>query len=281
MEKISIGGVTLHGFAQGGCQTVFYVPEIRAVFDAGAVPTANVDHIFLSHGHADHTAALPYIVSRRSIQRDKKTLNVYLPAEISEPMERLLGAMNEVQEDNEDHEARVQLHPAKSGAVFGLKRGVVVHAMETWHRGPALGWGVDRTTSKLKAEFVGMEGSEIGRLRREGVQVTDDVTSTLLVVSGDTRIDFLLEHERARKAKVLIHEVTVWEMDDTNIEGARHYGHTHVSEMAEHCEKFEGDFLILTHRSMKYARAAAEEILRQRFPASMLDKILLFDGGDR
>jgi len=280
MEKISIGGVTLHGFAQGGCQTAFHVPEIRAVFDAGAVPGATVDHVFLTHGHADHVAALPYIVSLRSIRRNKATLSVYLPDELGEPMERLLEAMRDVQRDSE-HEAKVRLYPARPGYFFELGRGAVVHAMRSWHRGASLGWGVDRTTSKLKTEFVGMEGSEIGRLRREGVQVTDDVVSTLLVVSGDTRIDFLLEHERARRAKVLVHEVTTWEMDDANVEGARRYGHTHVAEMAEHCEKFEGDYLVLTHRSMKHSREEAEEILRRRFPAAMLDRILLFDGGDR
>ena len=87
--------------------------------------------------------------------------------------------------------------------------------------------------------------------------------------------------QQARNAKVLVHDVTVWETGDENVEAARHFGHTHVAEMAEHCEKFEGEFLVLAHRSMKYPRAEAEEILRKRFPASMLDRVVLFDGGDR
>jgi ribonuclease Z len=112
------------------------------------------------------------------------------------------------------------------------------------------------------------------------VQVTDEVMSTVLVVPGDTKIEFLLRCEQARKAKVLTHEVTYWD-DQSSPEKCRAYGHTHVDEMIEHCDKFEGEALVLVHRSMKYKRAEVEEIIKRRFPSAMLPKIHVFDGGDR
>ena len=178
MEKINIGGVTLAGYAQGGWRTVVHVPEIRAVFDAGAVLETNVDHVFLTHGHADHTAALPYTVSLRAIRRNERTLNVYLPAEIAEPMQRLLDAMREVQRDSE-HEADVRLYPARPGYFFELQRGVVViesiwpnaafeegigvNALVSADPGPPLGGAVFHDTAvwmRAADPKTGVEGAE-------------------------------------------------------------------------------------------------------------------------
>jgi ribonuclease Z len=155
-----------------------------------------------------------------------------------------------------------------------------VRALQTWHRGPSIGWAVEQTTRKLKPEFKGLEGAEIGRLRQSGVEITDDRVSTMLCVPGDTTIEFLLNQEQARKAKVLVHEVTVWDEGMNHVMGCREFGHTHVNEIIEHFDKFEGEVLVLCHRSMRYSRRDIEEIAQARFSPAMLEKIRIFDGGD-
>jgi len=279
MEKLNVSGVTLQGFAQGGWRTSIHCPEVGAIFDAGTVLPVNADRYFITHGHPDHSGALPSIVARRSIMETKKPLQVYLPAAIAPHMQAAIDAMDNLFGGRRS--LNTVINPMHHGDEVLIRKGLKVKALRTYHGVPSVGWAVEQTTSKLKAEFQGLEGQEIGRLRREGTEVTDDVTGTMLVVPGDTKIDFLLREEHARKAKVLVHEVTYWDNTLSSVEGCRRYGHVHVDEMIEHCDKFEGEALVLVHRSMKYPRSQVEQILKDRFPKAMLPKIHIFDGGDR
>lgn len=281
MQKLNVAGVSLHGYAQGGLQTSIYVPEIRAVFDAGCVlQGVSVDHYFITHAHPDHVCALPYIAGRRSLGSKKKPLRIHVPAAIKPKINAVLSHMSDLYGDR-DETRMFEVHGVEPGEGVELRGGYVVRGVQTTHRTDSIGWAVEQTTSKLKPEFVGMEGREIGRLKREGVAITDDHTGTMVCIPGDTQIEFLLEQEQARTAKVLVHEVTVWEEGDDNLEGCRGYGHTHIAEMVEHCEKFEGEALVLCHRSMRWSREHIEEMARRRFPASVLPRIHFFDGGDR
>jgi ribonuclease Z len=279
MEKITISGVTLEGFAQGGWQTAIYCPEARCIFDMGVMLPVTVENYFLTHGHPDHSSALPYIVARRSIQDAQRVAKIHVPEQLAAAVRSLIDGAD-VLYGGRRGKAKAEVVPMKIGDAVQLKGGITVRAVRTFHDAPACGWAVEQTTRKLKPEFVGMEGAEIGRLRQNGVEVTDDVTGTILMVPGDTKIEFLLRCEQARKAKVLTHEVTYWD-DQSSPEKCRAFGHTHVDEMIEHCEKFEGESLVLVHRSMKYKRREIEEIIKRRFPAAMLPRIHVFDGGDR
>lgn len=277
-EKITVAGVTLEGFAQGGWRTSIHCPDAGCVFDMGTVLPVSVDHYFVTHGHPDHVCALPFIVAQRDLRDSPRPAKIHVPAAIAEDVTRVLQA-TEALYGGRRGPSRAEVVPMKIGDAVSLKRDIAVRAVRTFHDTHACGWAVERTTKKLKPEFHELAGAEIGRLRREGVEVTDATTSTMLVVPGDTKIEFLLRCEQARKAKVLTHEVTYWD-DASSPEKCREYGHTHVDEMIEHCEKFEGEALVLVHRSLKYKRAQVEEILRRRFPSVMLPKIHLFDGGD-
>lgn len=279
MEKITVAGITLEGFAQGGWQTAIHCPEAKCIFDMGVMLPVAVEHYFLTHGHPDHASALPYIVARRGLQDAQRKAKIYVPEPLAGAVQALIDSADYLYGGRRG-EARAEVVSVKINDSISLKGGMAVRSVRTYHDAPACGWAVEQTTRKLKPEFVGMEGSEIGRLRQEGISVTDDVTGTALVVPGDTKIEFLLNCEQARRAKVLTHEVTYWD-DQSSPEKCRAYGHTHVDEMIEHCEKFEGEALVLVHRSMKYKRAEVEKILKLRFPSAMLPKIHLFDGGDR
>ena len=56
----------------------------------------------------------------------------------------------------------------------------------------------------------------------------------------------------------------------------REWGHTHVDELIEHAERFEGEALVLVHRSLRHARSFAERVARERFPRAVRDKVFVF-----
>ena len=281
MEKINVAGVTLQGFAQGGWQTSIYCPEVKAVFDAG-VPLrgVNADRYFITHSHPDHIMALPYVVGKRAVSATRRKMHIYVPEPILELTKTVLYGCCRLFGDRTPADF-IEVTGVKPGDEIILSKTHTVKVLPTVHRGPTVGYVVEQHTHKLKPEFVGVEGHELGKMRAKGVEITTDRVSPMLAIPGDTQIEFLLNNELARKARVLVHEVTVWDEGFNNVEGCRSYGHTHISEMVEHCEKFEGEALVLCHRSMRWSRKDIEAIYKRRFPASMLPKIHLFDGGDR
>jgi ribonuclease Z len=279
MEHLSIAGLTLAGVAQGGCQTAIHIPEAYAIFDAGRALSANVEHLFITHGHPDHIGALPAIVAKRTTRKSEgRPLQIHLPEGIAANVSAALTAMDSVFGDRVRDTWIVRGHAP--GDVIPTGKDVAVRALRTFHGVASCGWAVEQTVRRLKPDFLNLDGSQIAALRRSGVDVTDVVTNTVAVIPGDTMVDFLVREPAAQKAKVLLHEVTFWD-DRSSVEGCRRFGHTHVDEMIAHCEKFEGEALVLVHRSLKHRRSEVEEILHRRFPAAMLPKIHLFDGGDR
>jgi len=280
METLKLAGVTLQGFAQGGWQTSIYCPEVKAVFDAGYALRANVENYFITHSHPDHIMALPYVVGRRAVSGERKKMTIHVPEPIRELTATVLLGSCRLFGDRcpEDF---VEIIGVKPGDSIKLSKQHSVQVLPTVHRGPTVGYVVMQHTNKLKPEYEGIEGRELGRLRGEGVEITEARVSPMLAIPGDTQIEFLLNNELARKAKVLVHEVTVWDEGFNNVEGCRRYGHTHIAEMVEHAHKFEGEALVLCHRSMRWTRKEIEAIARRRFPEEMLKKLHFFDGGDR
>ena len=273
-DEIKFRGLTLRGVAQGGIQTSLRVPELKVMFDIGSSSRGGFryDRLLLSHGHQDHAGALFYVISQRGML-GKGPLTVHLPAEILGPMRRILAAWSEI----EGFDLKVDWRPQKPGETFKIADKLYATGLRTTHRVPSLAYLIERRSRRLKEEFKGLAGAEIGRLKQEGVQITDPVITPLLCVTGDTQIEFFLNHASARRCQVLVHEVTAWD-DRRSVEQMRRWGHTHVDEVIEHAEKFEGEALVLVHRSMRHTKAEAERIVRERFPASVRDRVFVFGG---
>lgn len=273
-DQLKVAGLTLEGVAQGGVQTSIRVPELKLLFDVGrgGGGMLKYDQVLLSHGHQDHAGGLPYIISQRGMM-GKGPLQVHLPEELAPPLRRILDAWSEI----EGFELQYELHPHAPGDVFELQRDLEARAIRTVHRVPSLAYLVSRVTQKLKAEFQGRPGSEIGALKAEGVDITEAQRTPLICVTGDTQIEFLLDNDEARKAQILVHEVTAWDAR-RSVAQIREWGHTHVEEMIAHAEKFEGEALVLVHRSLRHDKRFAEQIVRERFPASVRDRVHVFGG---
>ena len=275
-DELKVAGLTLRGITRGGVETCLMVHEIGVMFDIGMCPhgALKYDNILVSHGHADHLGGVGYLVSQRQLMRAPPPA-IHVPQEIHAPLTRILRGWAEI----EGFDLKWQLHGHAPGDRIelgdGLARGHSAVCLRSVHRVPSLAWVVERTTQRLRPEFVGMAGPDIADLRRRGVQVVDAHTEPLICVTGDTQIDFFHQHELARRCKVLVHEVTSW-TDERDVAQTRRWGHTHLDELVAASEQFTGEALVLVHRSMRHSRAEAERIARERFPAGVRDRVHVF-----
>lgn len=263
------------GFAQGGVKTSIHVPDFNVTFDAGCYLPFPTSKYFITHGHPDHISALPYIIAQRGILKLDDPLQVYVHHKIAPLLTNALATMETIYGGKRPD--KCVIHPVKEGDVIPLSKTQRVVCLPTYHRGPTCGWVVQETHKKLRPDLVGYPGHEIAKLKREGVEVSVEEDFNVLAVPGDTTIDFLVNHEEAQKSRVLVHEVTYWDSRSDPV-ACRKSGHTHIDDMLRHVSLFQGDSLVLVHRSMKYMRKEVEGIAKKRFPTSIQPKIKIFDG---
>lgn len=262
----------MRGISRGGVQTCLMCPELKLMFDVGGMVPGQLRQarILVSHGHQDHLGGLPMMVSQRHLL-GTTPIRVYLPQEVLAPMQRIFDAWEEI----EGYRMELEMIPARPGDRFEIEPGLLAVAYRSVHRVPSLAWQIIRTTDRLKPEYQGRPGPELGALRRAGVSITDPHEEAVLCVSGDTKIELFDREPAIRSTKVLVFEVTGWDARRT-VEDMRHWGHVHVDELIERAEQFTGEALVLVHRSPRHSKAEAEAIVRSRFPAAVRDRVHVF-----
>jgi ribonuclease Z len=271
-DQLEVAGLSITGIAEGGVETNVRVPELKLMFDIGMCPPGALKfrRLLVTHGHADHLGGLHYYISQRGMMK-LPTPIIHLPSEIAPIVEEILAAWSRI----EGFKYSYELRPAEPGGRYEIGRGLAARPIRTDHRVPSLAWMIERTTSRLRDDLRGRPGPEIEALRKAGEVVTHEVVKPILCVTGDTTIETFLASEDMRKCQVLVHECTSWDQQ-RNVESTRSWGHTHVDELIEHAEKFEGEALVLVHRSLRHSRRFAQRVLRERFPSSMRDKVFVF-----
>lgn len=272
-HELAVCGLTLRGVAQGGVRTCLMVSELGAMFDVAPLVPGQLrfDTILVSHGHQDHLGGLPYLCSQR-MMLGLSAPRVHAPSEVVAPLQRIFDAWAEI----EDFALQADLHGHQPGDTVALPvKGAEATCVRSVHRVPSLCWIVRRTSHRLRPELQGVPGPQLGARRKAGEEITTAHVEDVLAVTGDTKSELWDREPRLRRVKVLVHEVTGWD-DARSVDDVREWGHTHVDEIIARAEQFEGEALVLVHRSPRYTRSQAEEVVRTRFPAAVRDRVHVF-----
>lgn len=97
-SRLSLGPCEVVGVSLAGVRTALYIPELKIAFDAGfPFPFhLGVDHFFITHGHLDHSAAIPYIISQKNLN-SQKTPVFYMPEGLAEPLTKIIQLWQEIE----------------------------------------------------------------------------------------------------------------------------------------------------------------------------------------
>lgn len=268
LTEVSAGPYTIRGISVGGVYTSLQVPELGVVLDAG-VPIrsfATTDHLFLSHGHSDHSSALGSLLGIRSLV-GKGPPRVFMPAEIEASLREVLAVQGRLYRASMDIEAV----PMRPGDTHPLGHGLWVRALRTHHTVPSLCYQFFRRVTKLKHEHQGMPSEEVARRRRAGEPLFDEHERLELAYATDTLSHVLESAPSLLDSRVLILECTFLG-DKRTVRDAQERAHLHLEEIFARAERFQNEALVLMHFSQAYSpeevhaviQASAPEVLRER-----------------
>lgn len=250
------------GSSRAGIATAFrWNKSIQ--FDAGlCIGTSKAKHLFLTHTHADHVQCLC-----QELLRGESVCNVYFPAQEQDNLVAHLSSFqNLVGDDNEGAPLSIEtffktkLHPVVKDQEIRIDRTIIVRIVEGTHRRLSYGYSLFQESTKLKPEYEGTPGSELGQLRRQGVEITNAELKPLFCFLGDTRPNVFQDHpEILETHSIVMMESTFID----NISKAIETGHTDWTELQPIMEASPHVLYVLQHFSERYKDAEWETTVKE------------------
>jgi ribonuclease Z len=243
-----------------------------------SVGLPDVEHIFLTHYHADHFLGLPGMLKTFALRGREVPLTVYGPPGLTSLMNDLRRVYGRLTYDVQLRE----LHPSDAVEMGGWRIG----AYAAVHRLEALGYALiedDRPGrfDPARAERLGVTpGPEFGRLQRgeavetDGAQVEpgdvmgESRPGRTLVFTGDTE-PCEATVAVAQGADLLVHDGT---FADEEAERARKTGHSTARQAAEVAKRAGVSLLALTHLSSRYFAPTIEKEAREVFDRTVVPR---------
>ncbi len=272
VRSMSHKGLTIEGYSRAAVQTYWRVPEMKLGFDLGLQPWSfmSTPTWFVSHTHLDHIAALPVLVARRRLMKMEPP-TIYLPADAVEPVERLLRAVERLDRGR----LPARLLGLTAGQEVELSRELVVTTTATKHTIPSLGFVVWERRRKLKPEYQELTGEQIRDLRLTGVEVAAEIRLPKVCYLGDTSPEGLDACPNAYRAEILILEMTFVARNERP-DLIHKFGHMHLDDIAARAERFENEWIIVSHFSTRLPSEVIQRTIEKRLPERLRGRVKIW-----
>lgn len=284
MNALKLNELEIVGIAVAGHWSCIAVKTLGILFDCGTMHDAAIgcETVLISHGHADHIAALPLHARVRHMMK-MAAPRYLMPANYHAAFQSYfhalaamdLGCSDDPQEAAELAELKhtYKLVAAEPGAEFlSVGKSRFVRCYRTVHRVPAVAYCVFEMRKTLKEAFRGKLPTEIRDAVQRGEQVSDVVHVPLIAYTGDTTIDGVLPHDDLLRVPVLIIECTIWD-DALTPDVTKERGHIHLQHLNDAADLFANQHVVLTHTSTRHDAVFMTQALDQsRFAAVLRSK---------
>lgn len=263
--------LTLVGRSRAGNGTSFAIPELKWVFDCGALVLGGCSepvHIFLTHTHADHITFLPHF------QNENNPPSIHVPAEALPFIEAFLQAHQALIEmaptttGNQKKKALCHLYPAIPNQEFRVRQrgGVeyVIIPIQAEHRIICNGYSIFRVRKRLKEEYANLPGHEIGKLRKQGtVGLYQECREPVLCYIGDTTHHVFERHlEILQQHFCIVTECSF--ITEKEIQRADETKHTHWKHLKPIVQAHPQTLFLLIHFSLRHSPLTLLEFFNEQ-----------------
>ena len=238
--------------------TAFVVPALDLALDAGyPVHGRRMKSVFITHTHTDHCHHVTHLKSR------SKPPDVYLPLPSVPRLEHFIDVAQQLTSNlTPEQYADIAwdtcyvprgVQPGNR-LIVNEKRGLICHVVSCDHTVPCVGFCFSQRKCALKPEFRGLPGREIGKLRKEGVEVTEETEQPLFCFLGDTTASILRDGpdaERILACPTVIIECSF--LTDDCRENATRSKHVLWSDLRPHVVSHPDTTFVLTHFSHRWS----------------------------
>lgn len=266
--KKVLNGVRIVGFSLAGEETVVAVPELNVCFDIGRAPreVISIDNVCLSHGHMDHAAGIAYYLSQRGFIGNAPG-RIIVHRSLGQPLQRLM----EVWADIEGHHSPGVIEGVSHLEDVVIRRGLVVRPFEVSHAAGALGFTLLDVRRKLKPEFHGKSGQHLVGLKKQGIEIEEQIEVPILTYSGDTSPGRWLDHDFVRHTQAIVLECTFF--DREHVVRARAGYHIHIDDLPAILEAIPDAHVLLSHVTRRTDLRSAKRILARKISSADAERV--------
>ena len=271
LAYVKMDGLEIIGYSIAGEETVVAIPQLDVCFDIGKAPDQiiSINHCLLTHGHMDHAAGIAYYLSHRNFNGQSPG-NVLAPKSLIPSIQRILDAWGQL----DGNPIPANLIGVGPGDEFQIKPNLFTRVFPTKHSKGSVGFTVIEKRKRLKPEFGGLTGPQIVQLKKQGIEIDNQLELPIVTYLGDTQYVDFSQLEYVKKSKILIAECTFYETDHT---GRAEAGkHMHITEFAKLLESMDNKYIIVTHTTHRTPMADIRKILKDSLPEQIYQKTILF-----
>lgn len=260
------GAHVLKGYSIAAKYTGFYVPSLNILLDCGVESDYKPDSIFITHGHHDHSKA---IVSTLMSTNDKHPL-IFCPIQTAGYLSNTINASFSLTKNTpmtriDNKYTLIGMHPNETkGFIFHKKDPITKQRQIRWyteaikcnHTVPTLGYGFVEIRSKLKDEFIGIDGKDLNNLVKSGIEISHFVEYPIFCYLCDTDHE-VLKNPLVEKYPTIIIECTF--INNKHINEAEEDKHMHWINLKPYIMNNPNKKFILIHFSARYSNDEIRE----------------------